>query len=208
MKKLLIILLAVTLVLCVSCSKPAPDETTGEDDRDIEVSLPADAGETADDADGADAPDVNGENGDDGDSLLTAAPVNYTVRLSDGREIVLGSAAAPVIEALGEYTDMYEAPSCVHDGFDRVYSYGSFSVTTSPDENGDDIVNEFAIETPGCALDGGLTVGSTTEDMETVFGTDYEESFGFIRYSFSGADASFVTSDGTVSSILFTYTGK
>jgi len=127
----------------------------------------------------------------------------FVCRLSDGREITLGGEADAVLASLGEYRDMLEAPSCIHDGYDRVYTYDGFSVTTSPDGNGKDTVTEFAVETSACVLDGGVTVGSTVDEMVASFGDDYTDSFGFIRYERGNTVLSFVTEDGAITSIVF-----
>ena len=194
MKKLLAFVLILALFLLVSC---APAETPDEPDKDVidrneEIADPAD---TADEEQN-DIPEVT-------DNAETSQNGGFTVAFADGRTVELGADAAS-IEALGEYTDMFEAPSCVHEGFDRVYTYDGFSVTTSPDENGADYVAEVAVESSSCALENGLTVGSTVDDMAAAYGEDYTDSFGFITYELEGATASFVTDGGVITSIVFT----
>ena len=197
MKKLLAIALILALVFCVSCTAK---ETAGDtDDRSGET----DSSENTDinvipDGQPDETPDDKEENNAD-------ETAGFTVALSDGRTVVLGSGADEAVAGLGEYTDVFEAPSCIHEGFDRVYTYGGFSLTTSPDGNGAEYAAEFVLETAECALENGLTIGSTVEDMTAAYGEDYTDSFGFITYELDGASAAFVTDGGIITSIVFTY---
>ena len=176
------------LLFCVSCSKT---EISDNEVTDIEDGITENEG-TGNDAEKEADPDNND------------VGVDYTaVVLEDGREIKLGAKADGVIVSLGEYEEMFEAPSCVHEGTDRVYTYTGFSVTTSPDENGDNIVTEVGIESSECKLANGLTVGSDVKDVEAVYGSDCTDAFGFITYTFDGVTISIVTDNGTISTILF-----
>ena len=52
----------------------------------------------------------------------TPAVDGYTCVFDNGISVKLGSPAADALAVLGDYSDMMEAPSCVHEGFDRVYT--------------------------------------------------------------------------------------
>ena len=183
MKKLLAIALAAILLFAVSCTA-APSKDNTADDLTDEI-LADEPGILASD---------NGETADNGASVIS---------LDDGTEIEIGAKAEDVLASLGEYSDMIEAPSCVHEGFDRIYTYGGFSVTTSPAGDGSDIVAEFAIESPECKLDNGITVGSTVADMESAFGTDYTNSFGMIEYTLDGMTLTVIVDGENIVSVVF-----
>ncbi len=171
-----------------SCAKDdAPDSDKNDKPDDIIISDGETDGDTNPDADA------------DADKTADSARV---VTLSDGRTIEIGAAADAAIALLGEYDDMYEAPSCVHEGYDRFYTYDGFSVTTAPQENGD-IVTEFLIESSACTLANGITIGSSAEDVTAAYGEDYSESFGTMRYEYDGVTLTIVTDGTSVTSVLF-----
>ena len=188
-KTLLASVLAGLLLVLPSCTEkkaPAPSDT--------EKDLPEETVEKTDNKDTSQSP-ANASSSENTD--------HYTVTFSDGRSVTLSSPADGVLASLGEPDTVVEAPSCIHEGYDRVYSFDGFTLTTAPDADGVDRVTEIGISSPACSLDTGLTVGSTVTEMEAAFGTDHSESFGFIKYTLGTAEASFVTDGGVIISILF-----
>lgn len=198
MKKIISVLLILVLLSLTGCAGKTEDAEKPEDKTPVSENVTAN--DNVNDAD-----ETQDEDNTPADTavMLGAQSSLYEVVLVDGRTVTIGEKADAVLSALGDYTDMFEAPSCIHEGYDRVYSYGSFSVTTSPDSDGNDIVSEFGVETDECVLEGGITIGSSIADIESVYGTDYTESFGFISYDFGGTTASFVTDGSAVTSIAF-----
>lgn len=185
MKKTILFCLIVMLVFSLaSCVKEAaPDSDKNNNDNTVV----SDSGEQDGDTDGdADKTAVNGR----------------VVALADGRSVELGAAADKALALLGDYDDMYEAPSCVHEGYDRFYTYDGFSVTTSAGE-GRDIVTEFLIESSACVLSSGITVGSLAENVTAAYGEDYTESFGTMKYEYDGMTLMIVTDGTSVTSVMF-----
>lgn len=199
MKRIILIALILSLVFCVACTKTGNDEP--DTDTPSNETTVIDEDRTNDE----NSEDLT-ETGENKDNTKVTEPDGYAVVLADGKTIVLGAAADEVIASLGEYSDMFEAPSCVHEGSDKVYTYQGFSVTSSPDENGDEYIAEAAIESADCKLGNGITIGSSIDDMAQAYGADYTDSFGFVTYELDGATASFVTDNGVITGITFTST--
>lgn len=130
-----------------------------------------------------------------------------TVHFEGGSKIAIGVAADDVIPALGQYRDKSEAPSCVHPGNDVLYYYDGYTVMTSPDASGRNIVAGVEINTAAVKLANGIAVGSTADAVKAAFGGGYTDVFGLINYDLTGANGgtpcslSFACIDGPVESI-------
>lgn len=96
-------------------------------------------------------------------NAVEAAGETVTVSFDGGAKVVLGAADSDVIPALGTYKDKLEAPSCVHPGNDVLYFYNGYTVTTSPDASGKNIVTGVEITSDAVKLTNGVTVGSSEE---------------------------------------------
>lgn len=172
MKKILLILLALVLtVSLVAC---------------IQTPETPDTGDTTDTTDTADTTEPVA---DEKDSV-------YTVSLS-GITISIGGDADALIATLGEPLDYMEAPSCIHEGYDKVYVFNGFSVSTSPAADGTQYVSELSLTSDVVSIDGTLMIGGSVSDVEAKFGTNYTEQFGIRSYALGGATAS-VMLDGDV----------
>ncbi|MBQ8577445.1 MAG: hypothetical protein IJ449_05700 [Clostridia bacterium] len=130
------------------------------------------------------------------------AAATYTCTFDNGISITVGGNAADALAALGEYTDMMEAPSCVHEGYDRVYTYGSYyKVTTSPDAAGNEYVAQVEMLSDLAALEIGgtyLMIGSSEEEVRTALGDPAEDTFGVQKYPLEGADMTVIIDGGAV----------
>ncbi len=178
MKKSIILSLALSLLLFSACGPAASvnDETTGESETALGVT----------------------------DTAITAD--TYTVTLEGGETFVLGGSIGDVVSLYGEPISVMEAPNCIREGNDTVYVFDAYSVMTSPSADGGYFLAEFTLLSDGAAFEGGVTIGSAKEDVDTVFGTQYEESFGVRTYSLDGANVSVVFADDVVSAITMTST--
>ncbi len=184
MKKI-IILLILSLALLTSCNS----ETTDNDGTE----LPETESQTA---------IVNDETESSSEESQTEPPTEtayYTVELDNGATIPMGAIADSTISELGAPNSVVEAPSCVYDGVDKVYGYGSFTVTTSPDANGNERISELSLTSDAVSFTNGISIGSDKAAVVDAFGTDYTESFGVLKFNLSGAEISVVIGDdGTV----------
>ncbi len=184
MKKIIVTLLFVTLVL-VSCSAGNTDSA--------ETTVPTEtAAQTA----------ATTEAVTEATELLTVAP--FAVEFDGGKTVTLGAPAEDVIPALGDYTDMIEAPSCIHEGNDKVYFYDGFSVTTSPDGDGGEYVAQVEITSDTCTLANGIAIGSAKDDIIKAYGEDFTEQFGMMSFVLDGAGMTVNVQDDVVMGIVFT----
>ena len=139
----------------------------------------------------------------------TPAVDGYTCVFDNGVTVKLGSPAADALAALGDYSDMMEAPSCVHEGFDRVYTYaGLYTVLTSPDASGAEYIAEISLLSDLVALDVSgtyLMIGSAEADVKSVFGDPAEDAFGVQKYNLDGANLTVTVDGGVVSGFVMTY---
>lgn len=137
------------------------------------------------------------------------AAEGYTCVFDSGISIKLGSSAADALALLGDYSDMMEAPSCVHEGFDRVYTYaGLYTVLTSPDAQGKEYVAEISLLSDLVALEAGgnfLMIGSPESDIKAAFGDPAEDAFGVQKYNIDGAILTVTVDGGVVSGFVMTY---
>ena len=131
------------------------------------------------------------------------AAAEYPVTLDNGKTITINGAADAAISALGEHIDFMEAPSCVHDGNDKVYTYDGCTVTTSPDAGGNQYVAELSLISDVVALDNGLYIGCTLAEAKKAFGEEFTESFGVLKYELPGVTISVVAEGDTVTGITF-----
>ena len=139
----------------------------------------------------------------------TPAVDGYTCVFDNGISIKLGSPAADTLAVLGDYSDMMEAPSCVHEGFDRVYTYaGLYTVLTSPDASGAEYIAEISLLSDLVALDVSgtyLMIGSAESDIKAAFGDPAEDAFGVQKYNLDGANLTVTVDGGVVSGFVMTY---
>ena len=139
----------------------------------------------------------------------TPAVDGYTCVFDNGISLKLGSPAADALPALGDYSDMMEAPSCVHEGFDRVYTYsGLYTVLTSPDVQGKEYVAEISLLSDLVALDVNgayLMIGSAEADVKAAFGDPAEDAFGVQKYNLDGANVTVTVDGGAVTGFVLTY---
>ena len=133
----------------------------------------------------------------------------YTCVFDNGITVKLGAPAADALSALGDYSDMMEAPSCVHEGFDRVYTYaGLYTVLTSPDASGAEYVAEISLLSDLVALDASgtyLMIGSSESDIKAAFGEPAEDAFGVQKYYIDGANITVTVDGGAVTGFVMTY---
>ena len=126
-----------------------------------------------------------------------------TVKFSGGLSVTLGGTAEDELEKCGDALSVSEAPSCVYDGVDKVYTYKGFSVTTSPDGTGIDKVSSVEIVSSEAVLEGDITVGSAISDVIAVYGDGCTESFGTYTFESDGVTLTVVADGDTVTSIAF-----
>ncbi len=178
MKKSLVLSLALSLLLLSACGPDTAvnDETSGESETSSKIT----------------------------DAAVTQG--TYTVTLEGGETFELGGSIGDVTSLYGEPVNVMEAPNCIREGNDTVYVFDAYSIMTSPSADGGYFLAEFTLLSDGAAFDGGVTIGSTADEVDAAFGTQYEENFGVRTYSLEGASISVVFADDTVSAITISST--
>ena len=177
------LLLALLMCTAVSCSASETEDTSAPDVQET-------IADTADEPAAADS---------------VAEDAGYIVELDNGTAFVMGALAEDTVAALGTPVSVTEAPSCVHEGMDQLYNFGSYTLTTSPDAEGRARIQEISLTSDAVSLADGLSIGSDKAAVEASFGTEYTDNFGVMQFSLDGADVSVVLdSDDCVSGLTIT----
>lgn len=98
----------------------------------------------------------------------------------NGIKIELGTDINEVIEQLGEPDDYVQARSCLHEGDDKIYTYGGIVIYTYPQGKKDIVyIVEYTGEEKTPA---GIGLGSTMVDLEKAYGNKYVEDAFYTVY--------------------------
>ena len=191
-KKVLGMMLGMAVVLtgCAGSTKVIEKDTAaagGESGAQQEA-----AAETAD-ADG---------DGEEKTQEAAAAEHKGYVFVYNDVTIEMDAEAAPIVEALGEPASYFEAPSCAFEGIDKVYTYGSFELDTYPIE-GTDYVSSVVIKDDMVSTPEGICIGSSRQDMEGAYGTEWSDEEGMIVYEKDGMKLCFILEGNAIASIEF-----
>lgn len=183
-KTIFTLLLATVMCVTVSCGTDETADTGAA--ADVQETVPETADESA-------------------SAILDVVETGYIVELDDGTTFVMGALADDTVAALGEPVSLSEAPSCVHEGMDKLYNFGSYTLTTSPDADGKARIQEISLTSDAIALADGLSIGSDKAAVEAAFGTEYTDSFGVLKFSLDGAEVSVILDgDECVSGLTIT----
>ena len=123
--------------------------------------------------------------------------------VADDTVIAMNADVAPILEGLGEWENYAETTSCAFKGLDKTYSYPGFDLYTYP-LNGKDNVNSVYFVDDTVSTPEGIHIGSTKEEMEAAYGTDYEEEFGAYTYTKDQSRLQFLVTDGVIDSVEYT----
>ena len=183
MKKLFAILILAALILC-AC-KPADDPTDVSQNTGTDSSV---------------SDETSGAPGTPVDDLGIFAFTFRDVRL------VLGE-YADVESLLGEAVEKLEAPSCVHEGNDTVYSYDIVEIVTSPSDSGE-YISSITLISDSVQTEEGIALGGLISSAQAAYG-EGEESFGRYTFRRGASTLTMLTDDdGIILSIAYAYTGE
>lgn len=130
----------------------------------------------------------------------------YACELDNGFTVTIGAPVGTTIDditaKLGQ-RDYMEAVSCVHPGYDKVYTFDGFTVSTSPAADGTEYITELTLISDEVSLANGVMIGSPKDDVNSAFGDNFEEKFGVRNYDLSGVKLSIIFTDDLVSSLSF-----
>lgn len=107
-----------------------------------------------------------------------------------------------VIGLIGEPSDSFEAPSCASDIKDTVYDYDHYEIWFSSYPDGD-ILTSITFKDDIPATEEGLSIGSSKEKMEELYGTDYEVMGKEFIYRAGGMSLHFQITNNQVSYVSY-----
>lgn len=119
-----------------------------------------------------------------------------------GLNITMGEIAENFLTKTGTPKEQYSAPSCAFDGNDTVYDFGSYQITTYL-TNGKEIFTGVYLLDDTVSTKEGIKIGSKLSEMLSVYGDEYQESYGAYTYSFGLTDLSFVVINDVITSISY-----
>lgn len=116
--------------------------------------------------------------------------------------IPMHAEAAPIVEALGEPMEYFEAPSCAFQGLDKTYYYNGFEIVTYP-MDGVDYISNVTLMDDSVATKENIYIGSSIDDVIAAYGDDYEKQEGFYTYTLEDTYIQFITEDDVVTNIAY-----
>ena len=152
---------------------------------------------------GGTAATVAGKSGKQDPAAPAATGDLYTVTYK-GVAVVPGMYAEDAIKALGEgYVKSAEIDDCDFDGKSTTYDYKSFVLFADNRDGGKFKISTINIKTADVDC-GGVTIGSSLDDVRKVYGDPTEEPAYGLRYEKNNIQIQFVAGgDKIVTSILF-----
>ncbi len=120
----------------------------------------------------------------------------------NGTVIPMNVDAAPIVKALGEPTDYFEAASCAFQGLDKQFYYSGFELGTYP-KGEKDFVSYVNLQDDTVATDQGIYLGSTLEDLLAAYGKDYTQEGTSYVYKKGGTKLVFIVEEDTVIQITY-----
>ncbi len=110
--------------------------------------------------------------------------------------------AAPIVEALGEPVDYFEAASCAFQGLDKQFYYNGFELGTYP--KGDkDFVSYVNFQDDSVSTDKGIYLGATLEELIDAYGKDYTQKGTAYIYKKGKTKLTFIVEEDTVTQITY-----
>jgi len=119
----------------------------------------------------------------------------------DGVKVFMNVPAEPVIQALGEYRNSYEAPSCAFDGMDVVYTYPGYEIL-SYEQEGEAAISGVVLRDDTVETAEGISIGSDAAAVEEVYGK-LEEGATNLRVTKGNCELLIILTEGSVSSIQY-----
>lgn len=150
-----------------------------------------------------------------GTKQATAAPVDNTAS-SDSAEVKdsyvfdyngvairLNTDAAPILEALGEPQEYFEAKSCAFDGMDKTYFFSGIELTTYPKSDKEDYVSSIYFKDDSVSTKEGIFIGSTLQQLLDAYGENYSGNGEAYTYTKEDSSIMFIVEGEEVTSITY-----
>jgi len=109
----------------------------------------------------------------------------------------------PVVDAIGEEYQYFEADSCASLGISKTYTYrdGAFSIVTEPLLNKEDTVYQVTLYKADVVMPEGVKIGDTKDKVVQVYGNPSESDDDSAMYTKGNDYMMFTFSDGKIDSI-------
>ncbi len=133
--------------------------------------------------------------------LLTLSQGGYTFTNS-GVAMTPDMDFAPVLASLGEPQHYYEVKSCAFEGMDKIYTYGSFEITTYPDGSIDRI-SYINFKDDTVTTDEGVYLSMSKDKVIEIYGDNYVDDAGVIVYEKGGMELKFIFSGDSLKSVEY-----
>ena len=193
MKKIFVMLLALSLLLC-ACGGEAPVDTQPQQT----ANQPAAPETTA----APEVPETQPVESEGSDSSVVINNREYTFTL-EGVELIPGQPFDA--SALPEANTVFEIPSCAFEGTDNVYSYNACEVTAYNEGSGEVIYSIYLLD-PNTVTPEGLAMGDEEAKIVAAYGPNYNLSDGQYTYIGRNSQLIILTSGGFVISIEYRIT--
>lgn len=194
MKKIVIMLVALSLLLC-ACGGNTPAETNASQETEGQAALPVAPVVP-------DTTETEPEETEYKDPNLVINNREYSFIL-DGVTLTPGEAFDA--SALPEANSLYQIPSCAFEGTDNVYSYNACEVTAYNEGSGEVIYSIYLLD-PAVMTPEGLALGDDEAKIVAAYGPSYNLSDGQYTYIGRNSQLIILTSSGFVTSIEYRIT--
>lgn len=121
---------------------------------------------------------------------------------SNGIAFTTGEPAKEILEKLGKAEKQYEAPSCVFDGNDQVYSYKGFDVNVATVDGVEVVVGIF-LTSQDSSTPEGLKKGDTAEQVKELYGQPDSDNMGQMSWKKGKVEFLVVMFEGKVETISY-----
>jgi hypothetical protein len=128
-------------------------------------------------------------------------PSGYAFEYNDV-DIYMNTDVVPVVGALGESLQYFEAESCAFKGLDKFYTYAGIEITTYP-LDGKDYVSAISLMDDSVSTPEGVYLGATVDEMIEAYGEEYTESSGSYTYAKDESKLQFITMNDEIVSITY-----
>lgn len=158
--------------------------------------------------DNKDAADQSGSKQENVPNDSSAADDTATVKDGyvfeyNGVEIPMNTDVTPVLNALGDPQEYFEAKSCAFDGMDKTYFYNGFELTTYPKSDKEDYTSSIYLKDDSVSTKEGIYIGSTLQQLLSTYGENYSGDGASYTYTKGDSSIMFIVSEDEVTSITY-----
>ena len=120
----------------------------------------------------------------------------------NGTSMTVDADVAPILTALGDWSDYYESASCFFAGKDKIYTYAGFELYTYPDGDVDRIYRIRLYDDTVATVEG-IRIGDTREAVTAAYGEADEVYNTSVVYAGDAVYLAFFFEEDRVSEIQY-----